>query len=115
DTGIRRLPAGTENELQLGGGYNCVPDGRGGTVDATAWADADPQGHGTHVAGIVGAIDDADGVVGVAPGARLWSVRVFDAQRRGRSHGSCAPSTGSPRPAPPRHRRTARSPSTSST
>jgi len=37
----------------------------------------DGNGHGTHVAGSVGAIDNAIGVVGVAPGARLWSVRVL--------------------------------------
>lgn len=38
----------------------------------------DGNGHGTHVAGTVGAVDDADGVVGIAPGARLWPVRVLN-------------------------------------
>src|SRR3712207_8109497 len=38
----------------------------------------DQNGHGTHVAGIVGAKDDTIGVVGAAPGARLWSIRVGD-------------------------------------
>ena len=33
----------------------------------------DAFGHGTHVAGIIGALDNDIGVVGVAPGARLWS------------------------------------------
>ena len=37
---------------------------------------ADPHGHGTHVAGIAAAIDDDSGVHGVAPGARLWAVKV---------------------------------------
>ena len=37
----------------------------------------DDNGHGTHVAGIVGAIDNGDGVVGVAPGARLWALKVL--------------------------------------
>ena len=47
----------------------------------------DLYGHGTHVAGIVGARDDGPdtgaagyerSIVGVAPGARVWSVRVLD-------------------------------------
>jgi hypothetical protein len=52
------------------GGYNCTSSSRG------AWGDA--HGHGTHVAGTVGALDNGSGVVGVAPGVRLWSVRVFE-------------------------------------
>jgi subtilisin family serine protease len=39
---------------------------------------ADGNGHGTHVAGTVGALDNAAGVVGVAPGARVWPVRVLN-------------------------------------
>ncbi|WP_309111590.1 S8 family peptidase [Saccharothrix sp.] len=38
----------------------------------------DGHGHGTHVAGTVGAKDDTNGVVGVAPGARVWPVRVLN-------------------------------------
>ncbi|MEU7531509.1 S8 family peptidase [Saccharothrix sp. NPDC042600] len=38
----------------------------------------DGNGHGTHVAGTIGAKDDANGVVGVAPGARVWPVRVLN-------------------------------------
>lgn len=38
----------------------------------------DDNGHGTHVAGIVAAKDNSIGVVGVAPGARLWAVKVLD-------------------------------------
>lgn len=37
----------------------------------------DGHGHGTHVAGTIGALDNGIGVVGVAPGARLWSVKVL--------------------------------------
>ena len=33
--------------------------------------------HGTHVAGTVGALDNGIGVVGMAPGARLWAVKVL--------------------------------------
>jgi len=43
----------------------------------------DQNGHGTHVAGIVGALDNNVGVVGVAPGARIWSVRVLNADGSG--------------------------------
>lgn len=41
----------------------------------------DQSGHGTHVAGTVGAIDNGVGVIGVAAGATVVSVRVLD--RRG--------------------------------
>lgn len=34
--------------------------------------------HGTSVAGIIGALDNNVGVVGVAPGVRLWSIRTGD-------------------------------------
>ena len=37
----------------------------------------DYHGHGSHVAGIIGALDNGRGVTGVAPGARLWPVRVL--------------------------------------
>ena len=37
----------------------------------------DGHGHGTHVAGTVGALDNNVGVVGVAPGVRLWAVKVL--------------------------------------
>ncbi len=38
----------------------------------------DDNGHGTHVAGTVGALNNGVGVVGVAPGVRLWAVKVLD-------------------------------------
>lgn len=38
----------------------------------------DDNGHGTHVAGTVGAADNAFGVVGVAPGCTLVAVKVFN-------------------------------------
>jgi hypothetical protein len=38
----------------------------------------DGYGHGTYAAGIIGARDNGFGVVGVAPGCRLWSLRTTD-------------------------------------
>ena len=43
----------------------------------------DDHGHGSHVAGIAAAFDNDVGVVGIAPGARLWSVKVLDASGTG--------------------------------
>ncbi len=45
---------------------------------ATGRSADDGNGHGTHVAGTIGALDDGQGVVGVAPGARIWPVRVLN-------------------------------------
>ncbi|MGH9037190.1 MAG: S8 family serine peptidase [Acidimicrobiia bacterium] len=69
DTGIDRDHA----DLNVVGGFNCA---KGNGFD-------DRLGHGTHIAGIVGALDDGKGVVGVAPGVRLWAVRVLDDEGRG--------------------------------
>ena len=55
-------------DLNVAGGRNFV----GGNPNK--WDVADD--HGTHVAGTVAALDNGFGVVGVAPGARVWSVRV---------------------------------------
>jgi len=38
----------------------------------------DDNGHGTHVAGTAAAVDNGIGVVGVAPGARLWALKVLN-------------------------------------
>jgi len=43
----------------------------------------DDHYHGTHVAGTIGALDNGIGVVGVAPGARLWSVKVLNSSGAG--------------------------------
>ncbi len=61
-------------DLNVVGGVNCVPG-------ETSYDDL--NGHGTHVAGIIGARDNGSGVVGVAPGARLWAVRVLNADGEG--------------------------------
>jgi subtilisin family serine protease len=65
DTGIAFHP-----DLNVAGGYNCS------TSDRTAWRDV--EAHGTHVAGTVAALDNGFGVVGVAPGARLWAVKILN-------------------------------------
>ena len=43
----------------------------------------DDQGHGTHVGGIVAALDNTQDVVGVAPGAALYAVKVLDSTGSG--------------------------------
>jgi subtilisin family serine protease len=65
DTGV-----GPHPDLNIAGGYNCS------SSDRSAWADN--NGHGTHVAGTVGALDNDFGVVGVAPGARIWGVKILN-------------------------------------
>jgi subtilisin family serine protease len=70
DTGI-----GPHSDLNIAGGYNCS------TADRTRWYDE--NGHGTHVAGTVGAKDNTWGVVGVAPGVRLWAVRILNSSGSG--------------------------------
>ena len=49
--------------------------GSGKTTTSTA---NDDNGHGTHVAGIAAAKDNSVGSVGVAPGAKLWAIKVLD-------------------------------------
>ncbi len=68
DSGISPNP-----DLNIAGGTDCTGTG----------SFADDNGHGTHVAGTVGAIDDSNGVVGVAPGVRLWAVKVLKADGSG--------------------------------
>jgi subtilisin family serine protease len=51
---------------------------------------ADQNGHGTHVAGTIGAIDNTIGVIGVAPGAPVVAVRVLDRRGSGSTSGVIA-------------------------
>lgn len=51
---------------------------------------ADAHGHGTHVGGIIGAKNNTIGVVGVAAGATLVSLRVLDASGNGADSGVIA-------------------------
>lgn len=55
-------------------GTNCIDPGT---------SPQDDNGHGTHVAGIIGAENDGTGVVGVAPGTRIYAVKVLNSQGMG--------------------------------
>jgi subtilisin len=55
-------------DLNVVGGRNC----------STGRSFDDGNGHGSHVAGTIGAKDNANGVVGVAPGVPLYAVRVLN-------------------------------------
>jgi subtilisin len=66
---------GPHSDLNIAGGKSC-----NGTRSI-----ADESGHGTAVAGIIAAKDNNFGTVGVAPGARIWSVKVLDRYGNGRT------------------------------
>ncbi len=70
DTGLYK-----HSDLDVWGGYNAT------SRKTSSWGDG--HGHGTHVAGTVGAKDNGSGVLGVAPGADLYAAKVCD------SNGSC--------------------------
>lgn len=92
-TGVRRIGAGAPDfvrgasdvsvavidtgvdldhpDLNVADGTDCVAPG-------TPAEDAD--GHGTHVAGSVGALNNGSGVTGVAPGTRIQAVRVLNSE-----------------------------------
>lgn len=55
-------------DLQVVGGYDTT--GKGSYTD--------DNGHGTHVAGTIAALDNTIGVIGVAPQAQLYAVKVLD-------------------------------------
>ena len=95
-TGVRRMEAGTAStareastanvavidtgidlahpDLNAADGKNCVAPGTPAQDD---------DGHGTHVAGTIGARNSGAGVVGVAPGTRTYAVKVLDASGSG--------------------------------
>ena len=65
DTGIDA----SNPDLNVVGGINCATKG------SDEWNDT--HGHGTALAGVLGAKRNGQGIIGVAPGADLYSVRVF--------------------------------------
>ena len=56
------------------GGINYVASR--GRINPSAWDD--DNGHGSHVAGIIGALDNTIGVVGVAPQCSLYALKVLN-------------------------------------
>jgi subtilisin len=82
DTGIDRQ----HPDLNVVGGIDCTS--RRGCVAGTTGDD--DHYHGTHVAGTIGALDNGIGVVGVAPGARLWAVKVLNRRGSGTTSGIIA-------------------------
>lgn len=86
DVDIAVIDTGVDFEhpdLNVAGGVNCL---RG---SCTTGGD-DDHSHGTHVAGTVGALDNDAYVVGVAPGARIWAVKVLNRRGYGTTSGIVA-------------------------
>jgi subtilisin family serine protease len=97
-TGVRRIGAATDTsvreasgarvavldtgidldhpDLNVTDGVNCTGDPRGRPAE-------DTDGHGTHIAGIIGARNNGSGVVGVAPGTEVVAVKVLGRARGG--------------------------------
>jgi subtilisin len=93
--GVRRLDAGTAtttreassaNVAVIDSGIDLAHPGLNAVDGENCVASGpaqDDEGHGTHVAGTIGARNDGAGVVGVAPGTRLFAVKALDAQGGG--------------------------------
>lgn len=85
-------------DLNVVGGANCLQTTGGGPPwarnyycdDSGTTSGDDDHYHGTHVAGTIGALDNGIGVVGVAPGARLYAVKVLDSGGSGYTSGIIA-------------------------
>ncbi len=70
-------------DLNVAGGVNCYS---WWPFSASCQSGGDDDHyHGTHVAGTIGALDNGMGVVGVAPGARIWAVKVLSSSGSGYS------------------------------
>jgi len=77
DTGIQ--PNHPDLAANILGGENFIL--KKGVVQPANWAD--DNGHGTHVAGTIAALDNGIGVVGVAPEAKLFAVKVLNSRGSG--------------------------------
>jgi subtilisin len=84
DVGVAVLDTGIDWEhpdLNVVGGINCAS---GSVRKASCSGNGDDDHyHGTHVAGTIAALDNGIGVVGIAPGARLYAVKVLDSELSG--------------------------------
>ncbi|MCP5395831.1 MAG: S8 family serine peptidase [Sphingomonadaceae bacterium] len=65
-----------------------IDSGRSAYFTGRDWNDE--NGHGTHVAGTIAAIDNSEGVIGVAAGAKVVAVRVLDRRGSGSTSGVIA-------------------------
>lgn len=74
DTGIDKDHPDLAGNIVESGCRNFVQTGR--KLDTSKWDD--DNGHGTHVAGTIGAIDNDIGVIGVAPNVNLFAYKVLD-------------------------------------
>ena len=66
DTGINACHEDLEGQVAAGANF----------VDSPSCDDK--HGHGTHIAGIIGALENSTGITGVAPESRLLNVKVAD-------------------------------------
>jgi len=74
DTGIDKDHPDLQANIK--GGVNFVSNPYWRPADPEKWDD--DNGHGTHCAGIAAAVDNEEGVIGVAPEAHLYGVKVLD-------------------------------------
>jgi subtilisin family serine protease len=77
DTGIDKDHS--DLGANIAGGVNYVV--QKGKIDSAKWDD--DHGHGTHVAGTIAALNNAIGVVGVAPNADLYGIKVLNKRGSG--------------------------------
>ncbi len=70
DTGVHL----THPDLNARSGKNCIKSGASANDD---------NGHGSHVAGTIAARNNGSGVIGVAPGTKLYAVKVLNWQGSG--------------------------------
>jgi len=84
DTGVEYY----HDDLKINGGASFVKDyKKDGTVDKSY---DDNHGHGTHVAGIIGAKNNNIGTVGVAPDSSLYAVKIINGAGQGTVEGAIA-------------------------